>query len=291
MFRMAAFLCLLITVCAQAILPSEVVFKGKSKFQSLLETAHDQGWEKLPIGQRVGAVGLGLVGTPYRSYTLEIDDHIEAPSVNFYGLDCWTFFELSLAFARMLDLPPSKHTPETLLQFIELDRYRDGKCTGSYLSRLHYLEDWVKDNERRGLVRDITQELKGARKMDHVASEMTHGWKSYRYLKANPKLLPELAQHERRITDLTIYYVPKERVAEIEPKLQTGDIISVCAVDGRYLGTSHVGLAYRDDQGTLRFMHASAPQNYGKVVLDKRLSKYLAQFKTQRGVFVARPLR
>jgi hypothetical protein len=74
--------------------------------------------------------------------------------VNFNGLDCWTFFETALAFARMLDEPQEKWTPETLLRYLEMDRYRGGQCNGSYLSRLHYLEEWLHDNDKRGLVQD-----------------------------------------------------------------------------------------------------------------------------------------
>ena len=43
----------------------------------------------------------------------------------------------------MLDEPREQWKPETMLRYIELDRYRGGQCTGSYLSRLHYLEDWL----------------------------------------------------------------------------------------------------------------------------------------------------
>ena len=50
------------------------------------------------------------------------------------------------------------------------------------------------------------------------------------------------------------------------------------------------GLAYRDDKGVLHFMHASSPHNYGKVVLDTRLCDYLAHFKSDLGIIVARPL-
>src|SRR4051794_40219091 len=130
----------------RAALPFETVFRGKTKFDQLVAQA--PAWKSLPIGDRVAAVGRALAGTPYKGYTLEIDDHVEAPSVNFDGLDCWTFFETSLAFARMLDEPQDSWTPQTLLKYIELDRYRGGSCNGSYLSRLHYLEDWLRDNSR-----------------------------------------------------------------------------------------------------------------------------------------------
>src|SRR4051812_28369285 len=83
-----------------ATLPMETVFRGRGKFDQLVAQA--PAWKGLPIGERVAAVGRAMVGTPYKSYTLEIDDHIEAPSVNFEGVDCWTFFETALGFARML---------------------------------------------------------------------------------------------------------------------------------------------------------------------------------------------
>ena len=70
-------------------------------------------------------------------------------------------FETALAFARMMDDLEADWTPQRLLHYIEIDRYRDGTCTGAYLSRLHYLEDWLYDNNRRGLVADLTRSLGG----------------------------------------------------------------------------------------------------------------------------------
>ena len=81
------------------------MFKGRDKFDSLVAKAKAENWKALPIGERTAAVGQALVGTRYKSFTLEIDNRIEAPSVNFTGLDCWTFYEVSLAFARMLNEP------------------------------------------------------------------------------------------------------------------------------------------------------------------------------------------
>jgi len=247
-------------------------------------------WKSLPIGDRTATVGRALVGTRYKSYTLEIDNHIEAPSANFTGLDCWTFYEIALAFARMLDEPAENWTPEELLHFIEIDRYRGGQCTGEYLSRLHYLEDWLADNVRRGLVEDLTRSLGGV-SVPHSAREMTVGWRHYRYLAANRALLGPLREMEARVSNRSLYQIPKGRVAAIEPKLRSGDIIGIISRDGRLYSTSHVGLALRVPDGSLHFMHASSPRNYGRVVIDSTISSYLSRYRTDSGILVARPIR
>lgn len=276
------------SLSAQAALPADTVFKGKPQFDALVAKA--DAWKSLPIGARTAAVGRALVGTPYRGFTLEIDDRIEAPSVNLAGLDCWTFFESALAFARMLDEPREQWTPETMLRFIELDRYRGGQCDGSYLSRLHYLEEWLHDNHDRGLVRDLTRSLGGVR-APHVTGEMTINWRTYRYMRSNPALRPSIRQMEERVQAMPLYHIPKSRVAKIESQLQSGDIIGITTSDPGGVGTSHVGIAYRAANGVLQFMHASAPRNNGRVVVDSRLSEYLARFRTNAGILVARPLK
>src|SRR5690349_8811722 len=244
---------------ASAGLPFKTVFKGREQFDRLVAKAKQENWKEFPIGQRTAIVGQSLVGTRYKHFTLEIDNHIEAPSVNFNGMDCWTFFEISLGFARMLNEPESEWTPERLLRYIEVDRYRDGNCTGEYLSRLHYLEDWLYDNSRRGLVDDLTKDL-GGRAVRHSAREMSIGWRHYRYLAANKNLLAPLARMEADVSSRPLYQIPKSRVRKIEPKLKSGDIIGIVARDrsGLY-STSHVGLAMRSNDGVVHFMHASSP--------------------------------
>jgi hypothetical protein len=279
-----------VTTWAEAALPFSTVFKGHDKFDRLVNQARAGNWSALPIGDRTAAVGKAMLGTRYRGYTLEIDNHIEAPSVNLDGQDCWTFFEISLAFARMLGEPAENWTPGRLLHYIELDRYRGGQCTGDYLSRLHYLEDWLADNTSRGLMDDLTRTLGGVR-APHAAREMTNGWRNYRYLRNNRSLLGPLRRMEARVSSRALYQIPKSRVAAIEARLRTGDIIGIVSRDGRLVGTSHVGLALRGSDGVLHFMHASSPRNYGKVVIDSQLSQYLYRYGSHTGILVARPTR
>src|SRR6476660_9638690 len=93
----AVFLIASAALGAESRLPFGTVFKGQDQFNRLVAKAKAQNWKALPLGERTAAVGQALTGTRYKHYTLEIDNRIESPSVNFTGLDCWTFFETSLA--------------------------------------------------------------------------------------------------------------------------------------------------------------------------------------------------
>lgn len=269
-------------------LPRSATFIGEEKFRSISAAAQAQRWSALAMGDRVIAAASKMLGTPYASFTLEIDDRIESASVNFNGLDCWTFFEAALGIARMTRTPKQRYEPGELLREIEWTRYRGGKCNGNYLDRIHYLEEWFRDNHARKNVRDITRELAPVvpltgRRID----EMTVLWKSYRYLKNNPDLRAGMARIEAELQQHPFHYIPKDAVAAIEPKLQNGDIIGI-VTHKPHVYCSHVGLAIRVQDGSMHFMHASA--NKKRVIIDKTVSGYLADFKSHAGIIVARPL-
>src|SRR5882724_8323737 len=290
-FIIPVFLICSVACAFESRLPFSTVFKGQDQFNRLVSKAKAGNWKALPIGERTAVVGQALVSTRYKHFTLAIDNRIESPSVNFQGVDCWTFFEIALGFSRMLNEPESNWTPGRLLHYIELDRYRGGECTGEYLSRLHYLEDWLDDNDRRGLVEDLTRSLGGSG-VPHSAREMSVGWRHYRYLAANRSLLGPLARMEANVSSRPLYEIPKSQVAKVEPKLRSGDIIGVISRERNGLhSTAHVGLAMRTSDGVLHFMHASSPSNYGKVVVDDELSKYLYRYGSDSGILVGRPLR
>ena len=266
-------------------LPLSTTFKGQAKFQSIVQKAVQQQWGRLPMAQRIVKVAKELEGLPYKSYTLEIDNHVESPSVNFQGLDCWTFFETCLCFSRMLDTPKASYQPEDLLRQIEWTRYRHGKCHGNYLDRIHYLAEWYVDNKKRGNIKDLTRSFPNTR-MYNRCQEMSILWKSYRYLKHNPGLRPQMAKQESRLSRMPVYMVPKHKVAGIERKLQNGDIIGIASAhDGGYC--SHVGIIIKDSQGRSRFMHASS--THKKVIVDSTISGYLNKYRKHAGILVARP--
>ncbi len=80
---------LAVAICATTrgavTLPMRTVFKGQDRFEQLVVRAKAENWKMLPIGERTAVVGQAMVGTPYRSFTLEIDNRVESPSVNFRG--------------------------------------------------------------------------------------------------------------------------------------------------------------------------------------------------------------
>ena len=270
-------------------LPLSTRFKGQQKFDAIVRKAQSENWAKLPISERMVKFGKELHGTPYVSFTLEIDNRIEAPSANFNGLDCWTFFETCLGLSRMIAQPKAKYTPHDLLAEIQFTRYRGGKCTGNYLERIHYLSEWFFENEARGVADNITRDLGGALPIrNRKCQEMTILWKSYRYLKNNPGLRPEMGKLEAKVSQLPVYYVPQSRIASIEKKLKNGDIIGVVT---KHQGgfCSHVGIVHRTGDGVTRMMHASSQRKYRRVINDSSVSNYIKEFSGHIGIIVARP--
>lgn len=268
-----------------ATLPLSKTFIGEKKFHQLMDRGYRAGWAKLPLGERVNNFALALQGTPYVNYTLELDNRIEAPSVNMNGMDCWTLFEIALAMGRLVALHPPPYQAQEMLNLIEIDRYRGGRCTGKFDSRLHHLEDWSRDNEQRGLVQDITASL-GGKPLHRQMAYMGKKPHLFRQLRADPSLIPPLVRVENELSRRGITYIPKSQVPKIESKLRNGDIICI-VTNWHETYTSHVGVASRDKSGKLRFLHAS--KNHRKVVLDSRLSDYLNKFSTHAGIFVVRP--
>ena len=273
---------------AAEFLPQKRTFLGVEKFQRIVARALAENWRAQPTGMRTALFGQALLGTKYVAWALEIDDRIESPSVNFNGLDCWTFFETALGLARMIAVPQASYSPSDLLRQIEWTRYRGGVCRGQYLDRIHYLDEWFTDNASRGNVKYITSKIGPTVRLTGRANdEMSLDPKLYRYLRANPALIPALSQIEQRLARVPFHYIPKEQVAACEGRIQSGDIIGI-VTHRAHVFCSHVGLALRTAVGACHFMHASLTGK--KVMVDKPLHQYLAGIKSHAGIVVARPV-
>ncbi len=269
-------------------LPLSTVFKGESKFQAIVAKAERENWRKLPIGERTARVARELVGTPYINYSLEVDDKIESPVANLKNVDCWTFYENSLALARMLRYKPGPYKPEDLLQMVEIERYRNGICTGSYLSRMHHLEEVFYDNQRRGYATNITSRIPGAERMSREIHEMTSQWRAYRYLRATPSLIEPMGKIEAYVSKLPVYQVPKSKVRDAEKYLQSGDICAITTKDNDGY-TSHVGMIIRVKDRAY-FVHATSDYDKGRMaIIDRPITDYVNGQSKHAGIIICRP--
>ena len=269
-------------------LPMNVVFQGESKFHAIVAKAERENWRRLPIGERTIRVAREMIGTPYVNYTLEVHDRIESPVVNFKGMDCWTYYENALAISRMLRYKPGPYKPTDMLHMVEIERYRNGVCTGNYLSRMHHLEEVFADNQRRGYATNITSRLPGAVRLQREIREMTVQWKSYRYLRSNPALVEPMGKIEAQVSRFPVYHIPKSKVRAAENYLQNGDI---CAITTTWHTgyTSHVGLIVRLNNRAY-FTHATSDKDKGRMtVIDRPITDYLNQSSKHAGIIICRP--
>ena len=261
-------------------------FIGRPVFNRLMAKAAAEGWPELPLGELMGRFGQELLGTPYVGHTLELDDTVESCVVNLDGLDCVTFFESTLALARIVRA--GTPTESAMLDAVRLTRYRDGIQNG-YASRLHYTTDWIWDNARRGPVKDLAPELPGAEPFTQQVGFMSAHPQAYRQLKAHPEWVPAIRRCEDAINARPKMFVPLARIAAIEPLLQTGDIIGI-ATTTPGIDISHTGICFKDAQGVAHFMDASSAPSRMKVTLEGAMHEAVAGSPRSTGIVVARPL-
>lgn len=250
---------------------------------SKFELAVDRSLAEKPLNQIIVEIGKSFIGTDYVAHTIEKDGE-EQLVINFRELDCTTFLETTLALSRIIksgrnDFKDYKNE----LTFI---RYRDGKIN-KYPSRLHYFSDWIYDNTKKGIVKDVTCEIGGEETKFNV-SYMTSNPDSYKHLKENPDFIPVIKKQEEEISKRNYHYIPKSKVKVFENKIKDGDLIAITSsVKG--LDINHVGFAVKMDNGRIHFMHA--PLVGAKVeITPEPLNEYLMKIKRHTGIIVLRVL-
>jgi hypothetical protein len=257
-------------------------------FEEKVRWAAASGLDTVPIGRAIAEIGRTFVGTAYVPQTLEVEGP-EGLVIDFQGLDCVTFVENAFALARFIqaggaerlgDRPGAEAAYGRLLTEL---RYRDGVIDG-YPSRLHYFSDWIGDNARRGLVRDMAEQLGGARDREPVNFMSTHP-DSYRQL-ADPANLERIRATELTLTDVGRVYVPEDRIADVADRIRDGDVIAATStVPG--LDVAHTGLALWVD-GALHLLHAPLVGDSVEISTVP-LAERIRSIGGQDGIMVARP--
>jgi len=251
----------------------------KSKFN----LAVDKSLSEKPINEVIVEIGKSFIKTEYVAHTLEKEGD-EQLVINLTGLDCTTFLETSLTFARCIKkVKTSFEDYQNELTFI---RYRDGKID-KYPSRLHYFSDWIYNNQQKSIVRDITEDIGGKEIMFNV-NFMSENPKYYKQLQENPEFIPVISKQEKEINSRKYYYIPEDDIEKLEPKIQSGDLIALTTSD-KGLDIGHVGLAIKMDNGRIHFLHA--PLAGSKVqITETPLSDYAKKIKKHTGIIVLRVL-
>ena len=224
-------------------------------------------------------IGKFFLGTPYLTGTLETKG-AEHLVVNLRELDCVTFVEKIVALA--LYLKTQEKSYEAFRIILQKIRYRQGRLQG-YSSRLHYFSDWIHDNQKKGIVRDVTAEI-GGRSLRKTINFMTKNPNLYPPLK-NVANFRKMKSVERTISRRSLYLIPKRALRRLEDRIRDGDLIAI-TTNTEGLDVQHVGLAARV-KNRIHLLHASSTE--GKVVLSKKtLYRYLMQSRARSGIMVAR---
>lgn len=226
-----------------------------------------------------------LLGRPYVAHTLEVNDH-EQLVVNMRQLDCTTLVETVAALA--ICVKEKKRDFCSFCQVLMVLRYRDGRIDG-YPSRLHYFTDWIDDNTRLGLVREISAQVEPFTAVQSVSIDyMSRHPEAYKALKARPELVKVIARQEQQLTGHRYRFIPKASVKDtkaLRAVVKDGDILAI-TTSKQGLDIAHLGFAVWRQDG-LHLLNAS--QLHKKVVEEPMtLGQYLAKHPTFTGIRVVR---
>lgn len=281
-FRTKFLLILFPVIFFSSIVNSQICTKEDIKiYNQKIFFADENKLCKKPINEVVVEIGKSFLGTEYVAHTLETEGD-EQLVINLTGLDCTTFLETSLTISRCIKKDKTNFQDyQNELTFI---RYRDGKID-KYPSRLHYFSDWIFNNQQKGLVKDITEEI-GGKPIKFKVSFMSENPKYYKQLEENPEFIPIIKKQEEEINSRQYYYIPEKDIEKVESKIQTGDLIALTTPE-KGLDIGHVGIAIKMDNGRIHFLHA--PLVGSKVqITETPLSDYVIKNKKRNGIIVLR---
>ena len=266
-----------------ALINTATVFSSKAdslRIDSLLNASSERSYKT--NNERLLFFAKSFIGTPYKGGTLDACEN-ETLIVRTDSLDCTTYVEtvLALYLSSFNDNPGYDDFSESL-RYI---RYRGGVIDG-YASRLHYFSDWASDNEKKGILREVTQEGEHDVRLCSLNYMTTHS-NLYRQLKDNDSLVSEISKVEKSWIDYKMPYIPKNVLnsSKDDSPVEDGDILALTTnVSG--LDVLHLGFALWID-GRLHLLHASSL--HGKVIIDtSTIFNYLKNRNKHTGIRVLR---
>jgi hypothetical protein len=204
----------------------------------------------------------------------------EGLDVNLKKFDCVTFVENMVALTQTRRAPlPAFDTFKKNLANI---RYRNSVV--DYAARLHYFSDWLFENDKRGLLRNVTKDI-GGQIYPKTVFYMSYKKDTLYGNMADSATFVAVQAVEREITKRQKFYIPKDKIPDIENKIHDGDIIAITnRLEG--MDIAHTGFAIRKN-GRVHMIHASS-QFHKVVITDVPLADYVMKNKAQTGIMVGR---
>ncbi|GAB6013136.1 N-acetylmuramoyl-L-alanine amidase-like domain-containing protein [Viscerimonas tarda] len=234
-----------------------------------------------PIGELIVKTALFFIDTPYVASTLETTGE-EKLTVNLREFDCTTFVETCMALSKAIQSGDTSFGNYcTILQQI---RYRNGVIE-DYASRLHYVSDWINENEKNKLLKNKTEAL-GGKKINRQIDFMSTHPSSYKQLSGDTKMKDKIKKTEAELNKRgESFVIAKDMVRGASKTMQNGDIVAFStSVNG--LDFSHTGIIYTS-KTQVTFIHAST--NTMKVTAERKtLEEYCAGSKRCNGIVVLR---
>ena len=171
-------------------------------------------------GDLIVEIGRLFINVPYKAGTLE-NLGKEKLIVNVSGFDCTTFVETVLALARYT--VAGKLSRSEFLENLKLIRYRQGKIDG-YSSRLHYFIDWLRDNEKKKMLKDVSRQFDAEMQCKKI-NYMTINRTSYPSLK-NEFEFQKMRLVEKNLSRKVFHIISKDKVSRQKTKIKNGDVIA-----------------------------------------------------------------
>ncbi|HLO59529.1 MAG TPA: N-acetylmuramoyl-L-alanine amidase-like domain-containing protein [Bacteroidales bacterium] len=271
---------LLITIMHFQLISQEICSPGDIKiFNSIINFSKQTHLSDSSIDRIILETGKQFLGTPYVGGVLDEPEN-ENLVINLTGLDCVTFLESTLALAIIIK--SDKAGFSDFCRELKYIRYRNGIMNG-YGSRLHYFYDWIRDNEQKGILENITKEIGGI-SFDKKIEAMSAQRDKNPHLK-NDSAFRAIRKAEEELTLMDKYFIPKEEIKKAESKIHDGDLVAF-ATTLQGMEVAHVGIAIHLNN-ELHLMHASSLDKKVEIS-DITLSEFAFKKASYLGIIVAR---
>lgn len=227
--------------------------------------------------------GKKFAGVPYVGGTLD-KTAAEHLIVNTRQLDCTTYVEMITALTMCAQNHETSFT--AYCNHLKHVRYIGGEV--SYVKRQHYFTVWMDDNEKEGIVKNISPNPPFTAVQKVNVNWMSTHVSSYKMLTAHPEWRTGIRQLEQSVSGKSYRYIPKGKIANTQlfrNTIKDGDIIAIIT-NKKGLDTTHIGIASWHKDG-LHLLNASSIH---KKVIDEPMTlyQYMQKHPVQIGIRVCR---